>query len=393
MASILFFSIPAHGHVNPTLPLVRELVARGHDVSYYNAETFRAKIESTGVSFVPIDAFMPPAPDDLSSRVGKDFAALIEMAADTTLALESDFAKVIKNKPVDLIIADSVCLWGKLLAQKYGIPMICSTTTFAFNSHTASRMKQRPIEILRMLFGMPRIGKKLALLRSHGFDASNLPALIGNVNTTPTIVYTSRLFQPESETFADNYAFIGPLVMERYPRIAHERPKVYVSLGTVLHDAPEFYRTCIKALDGIDCDAVISVGESVDSSRLGEIPANVRIFPRVNQLEVLAGADVFLTHCGMNSASESLLCGVPMVLHPLHSEEEAVAGRVEELGAGLRLKRVSEKGIRKTIETVLGNPIYREAAQRISEDFSKCGGAQAGAEFIESIISKQQKRD
>ena len=37
MARIFFFSIPAHGHVNPTLPFVRELIARGHSVCYYNA--------------------------------------------------------------------------------------------------------------------------------------------------------------------------------------------------------------------------------------------------------------------------------------------------------------------------------------------------------------------
>ena len=46
MATICFFSIPAHGHVNPTLPLVRELTARGHRVLYYNTEEFREKIEA-----------------------------------------------------------------------------------------------------------------------------------------------------------------------------------------------------------------------------------------------------------------------------------------------------------------------------------------------------------
>ena len=386
MARILFFSIPAHGHVNPTLPLARELTCRGHQVHYYNTEAFREKIEAAGAQFEPIDAYMPPEPDNLNRRVGKDFASLIEMAADTTIALEADFVQRMHIDPPDLIVVDSVCLWGKLLAKKYAIPFVCSTTTFAFNQHTAVRMKQRPSEMLRMFLGMPRIAKKLALLRSHGFDASNIPVLIGNDETTPTLVYTSRLFQPEADTFGNNYAFVGPLVMQRYPRKAHDRPLVYVSLGTVLHDAPVFYRACIQALKDMDCDAVLSVGEAVESKQLGEIPDNVRIFPRVNQLEVLASADVFLTHCGMNSVSESLLYGVPMVLYPQHSEEEAVAGRVQELGAGLRLKRASAGSIRKALEAVLAGGQYAKAAGKIAADFAQCGGAKEAADFIEAKI-------
>ena len=383
---IFFFSIPAHGHVNPTLPFVRELIARGHIIRYYNAEAFREKIESSGAEFCPIDSYMPPAPDDIQKRAGKDFASLIEMATDVTLALEHDFAREIEHNRPDLIIFDSVCLWGRLLAEKYNLPALCSTTTFAFNQHTARRMKQRPAELLRMMLGMGRIGKKLAQLRDSGFSAPDLPSLIGNNDDFPTVVYTSRRFQPESHTFSERYAFVGPLVMQEHPRKKCGRPLVYVSLGTVLHDAPKFYRACIRALSSMDCDAILSIGECVDPAHLGAVPANVRIRPRVNQLEVLAKANVFLTHCGMNSISESLLCGVPMVLFPQHSEEEAVAGRTEELGAGLRLRRPTAACIRKSIEAVLKDSSYRAAAQAVSEDFHACGGAKAAADFAESIF-------
>jgi len=237
-----------------------------------------------------------------------------------------------------------------------------------------------------MIFGMGRIEKKLALLRNSGFSAPDLPSLIGNDSDTPTIVYTSRRFQPESDTFGARYAFVGPLVMQAYPPRKRERPLCYISLGTVLHDAPKFYRACIQALAGMDCDAILSIGESVDPAQLGDIPPNVRIFPRVNQLEVLAEADVFLTHCGMNSVSESLLCGVPMVLFPQHSEEEAVAGRAQELGAGLRLKRPTAACIRSAIEAVLKDDAYRSSAKAVSDDFHACGGSKAAADFAESLF-------
>ncbi len=50
MSKIVFFCIPAHGHTNPTLGVVRELVSRGHAVWYYSYEPFRAKIEAAGAA-------------------------------------------------------------------------------------------------------------------------------------------------------------------------------------------------------------------------------------------------------------------------------------------------------------------------------------------------------
>ena len=387
MACIFFFSIPAHGHVNPTLPVVRALCQRGHRVVYYETEEFREKIESAGAAFASIEPYMPPAPKDIDKIAGRDFTALIDMIEKTALALEDRIVQdVARDKPA-LFIGDSVCFYSRLLAKKYGVPFICSTTTFAFNEHSARRMKPRLPEILRMLAGMPRIERSMRRLRAQGYDVRSFTDVIGNDAQTDTIVYTSRLFQPDAETFGENYAFVGPSVMERVPRSAHARPLIYISLGTVLNHAPAFYRQCIQALSGMDCDAILSVGHAADPASLGVLPGNVQVFPRVNQLEVLAGADVFLTHCGMNSVSESLLCGVPMVLFPQHSEEEAVAGRVEELGAGLKLKRPTAKHIRSALETVLRAPSYREAAQRIADDFAACGGAQEAADFIESRIA------
>lgn len=384
MAAIFFFSLPAHGHVNPTLPLVRELTSRGHRVLYYDVEAFREKIEAAGAQFVPIDAYMPPAPEDIDRRAGKDFASLIEMAADLTLSLNERVAQDVAEHHPACVVGDSVCIWGKLLARRHGLPFICSTTTFAFNDQSARLMKRQPGEVLRMLLGMPRMARKLRQLREHGHDAPDVISLIGNDTKTPTIVYTSRLFQPMAEAFGDSYAFVGPSVMQRYPRRPHDRPLVYVSLGTVLNNAPDFYRSALQALSGMDCDAILSIGDAVDPAALGPVPGNVRIFPRVNQLKVLAGADVFLTHCGMNSVSESLLCGVPMVLFPQHGEENAVAIRCEQLGAGLRLKRPSASCIRSALEAVLGDDRYRRAAQTVAEDFARCGGAAEAADFVEA---------
>ena len=59
----------------------------------------------------------------------------------------------------------------------------------------------------------------------------------------------------------------------------------------------------------------------------------------MDQIAVLQIADVFLTHCGMNSASEALYFGVPLVMLPQTPEQGGVYTRVLELGAGVKLDK------------------------------------------------------
>ena len=326
MSRIAFFSIPAHGHTNPTVEVVRTLVARGHRVRYYSFEEFRGRLEGAGAEFVPCDSYLPPAPRDVERRIGRDFASLIGMVVDVTAAMEERVLGELAAFRPHCIVADSLCIWGKLYAERLGIPLVCSTTTFAFDQETARGMRPRPGELLRTLAGVPRIGKKLALLRAHGYRAEKLTDLIQNDSSTYTIVYTSRAFQPGGERFGERVAFVGPVLPELpAPAERGNRPLIYVSLGTVMNRNARFYRNCAEALGGGPWDVLMSVGSGERAASLGALPPNVRAEARVDQLRVLQAAHLFVTHCGMNSANEAIFCQVPTILFPQQGEEAAVA--------------------------------------------------------------------
>ena len=122
----------------------------------------------------------------------------------------------------------------------------------------------------------------------------------------------------------------------------------------------------------------------MDSDSLRPLPDNVQIYPSVNQLDILSKANVFITHCGMNSVSESLFMATPMVLYPQTSEQKAVAGRVAALHAGVDLCDDSEGGIRSAVHEVLMTPGYALAAGECSADFRSCPRASGAADFIEN---------
>ena len=90
MSKIVFFSIPAHGHTNPTLEVIRELISRGHEVWYYSYNIMREKIESAGAIFVSCDDYDMGQKLNIkdSNRVGKDIAFSTKLLVDTTLALD-----------------------------------------------------------------------------------------------------------------------------------------------------------------------------------------------------------------------------------------------------------------------------------------------------------------
>lgn len=390
MSKIVFFCIPAYGHTNPTIEVVRELVKRGHQVHYYSFHEFRSRIEEAGAICIPCDVYMPPAPKDLDKKVGRDLSSLVDMTIDVTLAMEDKVLSELRAWKPDCIVSDSICIWGKLYAKKLNVPFVCSTTTFAFNQQTAQLMKQSLSELLHMMAGMPRINARLRQLRRHGYEIRRFYELLQNDNDTETIVYTSKEFQPMSETFSDKFTFTGPSIALPKPS-GHKksRPLVYISLGTVLNRQEDFYRSCMEALKSEDLDVIMTVGGRTDVSNLGVIPDNFQIAPRVNQLEVLQEADAFLTHCGMNSVSESLYFGVPLVLFPQQAEEGAVARRVQEVGAGILLPGTEVSVIRESILQALKNTRMRENAAGIGESFRKAGGAQKAADVIEKITTVQ----
>lgn len=385
MSTVVFFCIPAHGHTNPTLGVVRELTDRGHTVVYYSYEMFREQIEAAGARFVACDAFdtQQHMTAREAARIGSDLALSTRVLVDTTLALDETVCAQMAQLRPDCIVADSMAVWGKAAALKLGIPFVCSTTTFAFNRYSAKIMKRSRKELLSMVLSMGEVTRQVRRLQAHGYPVKNILDIIGSDERTHTIVYTSPQFQPCSETFPDTYAFVGPSI--RHATCAAQKTKktlVYISMGTVNNDMLPLYERCITALKDADYQIILSVGDQIPPERFGVLPGTVSVYPSVDQIAVLEKADVFLSHCGMNSVSESLYFGVPLVMLPKTTEQSGVAARVEQLGAGLKLKKTTPKAIRTAIETVLNDPNYRKNAEAVSKGFRSCSGAPGAADKI-----------
>lgn len=392
MSKIVFFCIPAFGHTNPTLNVVKELIAGGHQVWYYSYNLLKDKIEETGATFISCDEYdeeLKLSPKD-ATRVGKDLALSTRVLVDTTLSLNDKVCEDMQKLKPDCIVADSMAVWGKAVAMKLGIPFVSSTTTFAFNKHSAQIMKKSIGEMLGMIFSMSKINKDIKRLQDKGFPINNILDILQNDDNTHTIVYTSSEFQPCADTFSDKFAFVGPSVRPATEEIKKTKDKlVYISMGTVVNDMPLFYKNCVSAFKDTDYQVIMSVGNLTDIEKLGELPANISVHKHIDQIAVLQKADVFISHCGMNSVNESLYFGVPLVMLPQTSEQGGVAQRVLQLGAGTILKKAKANSIIEAVNNVINEKSYKENADKIANSFKNCSGAKGAVEKILEVCNKK----
>jgi len=152
---------------------------------------------------------------------------------------------------------------------------------------------------------------------------------------------------------------------------------------------PKLFHNCIEALKDSPFEVIMSVGDEKNVTLFQNTPEHFHIKASVPQLEVLQNTDVFITHGGMNSVSESIYFEVPMVLMPQHSEQNLVARRARETGVGLRPDSVKPKDIRIAVERVLENKEqYKKNLRMIADSFRTAGGPEKAADKIEEVIDQ-----
>ncbi len=405
MAKAFLFAIPAHGHMNPALPLVRELVNRGETVICYTGEEFRERVASAGAEFRAYESLGEAARFQLadSSVRSPNLVLVARIMAQFTENVLPPLLDVLKREQPDYVLHDFTCIWGLLAAEILALPAVALIPQFPVNFQT--RPDPYPgmwRDFVRgFVAGIPDLLPFRRIARRISGEYETRPITITNFMSNHeglNIVFTSRYFQPNAEDFGDTFVFVGPSIAPRDETIdfpldfpAHcSGPLVYISLGTtILGSNVAFYRTCFRAFGDTDKRVILSAGRWADPESLGDAPPNFVVRPYVPQLEVLQRADVFITHGGMGSVSEALLYGVPLIVVPQTSDQPFVAQRVKRLGAGYALfrKPVRPEELNRLVDAIAADDAVRAACGRIAESFRQAGGFIRAADEILDYVS------
>lgn len=372
---ILFINLPYHGHVIPTIGLVQALIQAGHQVTYLMTWDWADKIAECDADFLGYDNN-----PKLDKQIRNAFFKAEEVIAD-----------------FDLVIYEQFFFVGKHLAEKHGKKCVRIFTAPATNRKLMGDFISSggPMGIFRF----PFVGTLWTqdCVKGLGIKLKCRNWLDEIVENPPdcNLVYTLRDFQPFADDFPrERFHFIGPSIYDRreepFPTLP--KPVIYISLGTILKGGDRFFRTCMEAFGGEPVMVVLSVGKYY-ISKLGSIPENFVVKSRVPQIALLKQADLFITHGGMNSVSEAMASGVPMVVIPFVSDQPVNAGQVARLDLGkvLEYRSVTAECLKETAFAVMKDGHIRENLRKIQSEIARAPGNAGAVRIIEAFFEPKER--
>ncbi|MGW2595567.1 macrolide family glycosyltransferase [Streptomyces sp. NPDC001515] len=387
-AHIAVIGIPAVSHVLPSLEVVRELVARGHRVTYANGPEVADRIEATGAALVPYRSVLPVAdntwPDDPIAAMGLFLDDAVQALPQLRAFYDED--------PADLYLYDIGAYAGRALAESQKRSLMQLSPTFVgwegYEEQVAAHLWALPgADAYRERF--------TGWLARCGASTTAMDAFCGR--PADTLALIPRAMQPHGDDVdTDTVTFVGPCFGGRaegqeWTRPASAQRVLLVSLGSAYTDRPEFYRRCLAAFGGLPgWHVVLQAGRHTDRAALGPIPDNVEVHSWVPQLAILEQADAFVTHAGMGGSSEGLYTGTPMIAVPQATDQFMNADRLVELGVARRIdtEDATADALRTALTALVDDPAVAARSRRLRAEVRSEGGTHRAADLIEHMLGR-----
>ncbi len=398
MKKVAVFSLPAYGHVNPTLSVAQVLSQKGYDVIYYSSEEFRERIEKAGIRYRSYR---------IQERVDLRISNVVDIAT-TILAISEKYIPILiqeleKEKP-DYIIHDQLCFHGKIAAHYFHIPAASLQTSFLITKRVTFTFPQVALMYLKQIMRQGKrhirnMNKYRKIVRKYHLKTRGFDDLFLNEEKL-NIVFTSRLLQPKGKLFGKKYIFVGSSISASSrldkntigTKLKTNKPIIYISLGTIFNNDLSFFHTCVQAFKDSPYFVIMSIGHRFTEKDLPAVPSNMYVQNYVPQLEILKKASIFITHAGMNSVTESLSFSVPMICIPQTGEQMLNALRIQQIGAGVVLEeeeRTPER-LLSLVTQMLNTKSFVQHIQPVRESLLDAGGYERAAEEIITYFHKSK---
>ncbi|MGW4460858.1 macrolide family glycosyltransferase [Micromonospora sp. NPDC004704] len=385
-AHIAMVGIPAVSHTLPSVEIIRELVDRGHRVTYANDPAVADLVTGTGAELVRYTSTLPVGDHDWPD----DPIAAMEVFLDDSIQALPQLRAHYDHDPADLYLYDIGTFAARAIAEAHQRPIVqLSPTYVAWAGYEQ--------EVGTHLWALPGAdayrAKFAAWLAGNGATTTDVDTFSGR--PTRALALIPRAMQPYADRVdSDVVTFVGPCLGQRTDQGTWTRPAgaariLLISLGTAFTRQPEFYRRCLAAYGNLPgWHVVLQVGKHTDPAELGDIPDNVEIHPWVPQLAILERADAFVTHAGMGGSSEGLFTGTPMVAVPQAVDQFTNADRLVELGVARRIDTAdaTAESLRTALLDLTTDPDVARRSAALRADARAEGGTSRAADIIESLL-------
>ncbi|MFI2362404.1 glycosyltransferase [Promicromonospora sp. NPDC019610] len=425
MTRIIVAATSIYGHVAPMLTVAKDLIARGHDVTFVTGSAYREVVEATGATFAPVAG---AADIDMGVEVNRPerlaLAPGIEQFAYDMRALFIDaipeqfrvLDRLLAEAGEPVVLVHEVWFWG-------GVPFSLGAATPHAPSATIAvgitQLTVSSIDLAPYGAGLPPERTELGRARNRKLHQHQLAGPLGQTqrhydDTLRTLGvfgevpyfldtvahHSDRLLQLSLEELSyvrpdlpKTVEFVGALpsppanvdLPAWWNEVVQADQVVVVTQGTFAnHDLTELLEPAMQALADLPVLVVAATGCDVT---LTDIPENARVAQYIPFAQLLPETDLLITNGGFGGVQQSLSYGVPMALAGVAEEKLESNVRVAATGAAIDLatQRPTPAAIRAAALEVLGNKDYRVAAGRLQTQYAELDPLAAVAATVDEL--------
>lgn len=373
---ILFCTLPPYGHVLPLVPLAQAFVADGHDVTIATGGPLLGRLP------VPtVEAYPARTLDDAEAIVKQRHPELadvppqekwrfgLELFADVEYeTLRGGVEPLITSRRPDLVVYDVYSVGAGAAALAHDVPAVAfGVSPWSFFFELLHRTVKERNEI-----DWPH-----TVLADAYLDIFP-PSTWAMDSVTP---------DPPDRCALRPVAWSPPdarvpawLTGER------ERPRVYVTLGTVVFGATHAIDAALGVLGARDVDVIVAVGPEGDPAALHSRNEHIRVERFVDQARVIPLVDAVVHHGGSGTALAALAAGLPMVVMPQGADQFQNAEVLQALGvARAFLPGMPADVLAGHIDAVLTDESMKAASRRLAAEI---GGMPSPADVANDLATR-----
>jgi len=424
---ILIATVPADGHFNPLTGIAMHLISLGHDVRWYTQDVYKPRLEKLGIRHYPFvkhpqlnsENFQPffTERDEMKTQIAKFRFDLEHFFVRRSPEVVEDLLEIHKEFPFELLIADILFLALPIIRQRLNIPVIAAGIIpinetskdlppagmgLVPSKNIFSGIKNSVIRFMsdRMILRKPeKIYREI--MKGYGVEApaGNLfDILYRSVDVvwqsgTPNFEYARNDWNPRIR-------FMGPLLphSKKEPSgftIAHKKgydKVVLVTQGTAEKDYEKIIVPTLEAFRNTKTLVIVTTGRSGTAALRARYPQdNFIIEDFIPFNDVMPLCDAYITNGGYGGVLLGIENKLPMVVAGVHEGKNEICARVGYFKLGINLKTETPKpeDIRKAVEEITSNPVYKNNVVRLSQEFATYNTNRLVEKSLEEIFGEK----
>jgi zeaxanthin glucosyltransferase len=412
-----------YSHFNTLMVLARELVTRGHRVTFIHRPDAADYVKDARVGFHAIGAATHPAGSlpAMLARVANPGSPLglrrviLDMAASTEM-LCRELPAALKALQVDCVLADQMEAAGGMVAESIGMPFISIACALPVNREPGIPLPVMPFvyedseRAFKIVEGSTRVydwmmGPHHRAIAAEAERLGLAPRSMLHECLSPLAQIAQIVpgFDFPRRELPAHFHHVGPLhaanvapalspqeLAPFLPPASSTRPFIYASLGTLVSDRYPLFKRIAKACKQLDADLLIAHCGGLNDAQVRSLEAigSTRVHAYVPQLAVLARADAIVSHAGANTIMEAVAARTPILALPIAFDHPGGAARVEYSGVGLRAspRMSSVADLTRKLRRLLAEPDFVARMAPLSDAICVAGGAPRAADIIETAL-------